>query len=347
MPGPPPQLPASPRQPSPCWPSSSWASPAASPGEKCSAGTLTKNSSPDAAAGHCWPCWSGSLPDCSLKPAVTRGSRRLAPTPQHRRPPLQLSRSPTTVDDNLYTSITQAQIDAITYHTLPADTSTITPVAKSLKRARRRRQGAPRRVPQTTRRLAARPRPFASRRVRNLLDAASIADIAIDPYEGYDTYVIFEKLRAEIRRDDLINILAWLTLHPADDHPITTVPELGIHGEAHPRTNTGTRGSVCRQTIGKNFGKNPRRPDGSVAFRQVALPLSFRGFLKRALLPPRQRMQPLLLHLGEDCINARLLRLVFKRTLPCRRQPRFFTFFFFGAAVPVRPSGSSHAAERS
>jgi hypothetical protein len=160
-------------------------------------------------------------------------------------------------DDSQYVAITAQQIAAITYDDLPGDTSTITPVAKSLESLDAAGQ---KRMAELRRQLAdwaPGKDPSLPRRVRNLLDAAAVADITIDAYEGATAYVIFEKLTADVPHEQLMKVLAWIALHPGDENAVTTVPQLGLEGQASARQVQDRVEVYAAKLLGRLTGKIP------------------------------------------------------------------------------------------
>jgi hypothetical protein len=53
-------------------------------------------------------------------------------------------------------------------------------------------------------------------RVRNYLFVAAVPDVFQVPIERHLPHVVFERLEADIPRDDLARILYWIAIHPMD-----------------------------------------------------------------------------------------------------------------------------------
>ena len=70
--------------------------------------------------------------------------------------------------------------------------------------------------------------------VRNLLCAAAVADVSEDPLEGNIARAVFDQLRDDFQKDELIHILAWIMANPDQGTVYTDVPELDIHGPINP-----------------------------------------------------------------------------------------------------------------
>jgi ABC-2 type transport system permease protein len=130
-------------------------------------------------------------------------------------PPRPAASVPPAAAGEEWESITQAQIDAVSYEDLPDDDGTIAPIAASLTGLNPETQA---RVAEWRRQLAAWPPAAAAspaERVRNLLIAASIADLHKDIDEEYFGALVFEKLGADFPPATLEKIAVWLILHPA------------------------------------------------------------------------------------------------------------------------------------
>ncbi len=156
-----------------------------------------------------------------------------------------------------YESITPAQIAAVTYDTLEADSSTVTPLLKSLDNLE---PEALARANQLRAALDIWPGAKASsltRRVRNLLDAACVADITQNRYEGLLALIVFQKLQADVPQDQLEKILTWIIQNPADDSVIIQVPELGIEGNAPAQDVRDRTALYAAKFLGRLTGKRP------------------------------------------------------------------------------------------
>lgn len=116
-------------------------------------------------------------------------------------------------------SVTRAQIDAVSYEDLPDDDGNTAPIATSLTGLNPETQG---RVAEWRRQIAAWPPAAAAsptERVRNLLTAASIADLHKDIDEEQFAALVFEKLQADFPPATLEKIAMWLILHPTPAAP--------------------------------------------------------------------------------------------------------------------------------
>jgi ABC-2 type transport system permease protein len=138
------------------------------------------------------------------------------------------SSQPSTQPVEPYQSITQQQIDAVSFNDLEPDEGTVTPVAKNLEKLD---VDATRRVDEFRRELAVWPPGkdvSVTRRVRNDLSVAAICDLEEDPYEGIIALMMFEEIKSQVPAEDLKKILTFMIFNPDDPDTITAAPELGI-----------------------------------------------------------------------------------------------------------------------
>jgi hypothetical protein len=153
--------------------------------------------------------------------------------------------------------VTQQQIDAISFADLPADDDVVTPMA----RADQQLAGPEKqRIDDFSARLDAWPPgrvESINQRVRNLVSAASIADILQDPLEGNIGRVVFEHLKSDIDTDQLEAALAWIVLHPQDGTVVTTAPDLGLAGNVGEDVIRDRDVLYAQKFLGKLLGKLP------------------------------------------------------------------------------------------
>jgi ABC-2 type transport system permease protein len=156
-----------------------------------------------------------------------------------------------------YESITEQQINGIRYNDLEPDDSLTTPVAANLDGLD---QAGKQRISELRRQLdgwAPAKDKSAIKRVRNLLSVAAIADLVPDRYEGAIAYIVFDKLKTDVPRDDLKKILTWIVVSPDDKQVIVTVPELGIVGNATAADVNERVKMYARKLLGRLVGKLP------------------------------------------------------------------------------------------
>ena len=67
-------------------------------------------------------------------------------------------------------------------------------------------------------------------RVRNILYVAAVPDVFQLPVERYLPHVVFERLEADVPKEDLIKILFWVATHPmgGDDSAVDQLRGAGL-----------------------------------------------------------------------------------------------------------------------
>ena len=156
---------------------------------------------------------------------------------------------------DVHSGITQEQIDAINFSGLPADDDVVTPMAPADQQL-----GGPekQRIDQLSARLDTWPPgrvESINQRVRNLVSAASVADILQDPLEGNIGRVVFEHLKSDIDTDQLEAALASIVLHPQEGTVVTTAPELGLGGNVAEDQIRDRDVLYAQKFLGKLLGK--------------------------------------------------------------------------------------------
>jgi ABC-2 type transport system permease protein len=125
-----------------------------------------------------------------------------------------------------YGTITEAQMESITYEDLTGDNELVTRLAPPFNPAQR---------PAFATAFAAKLRDWppgrvadAAQRVRHLLSVAAIADISADLHEAEIGRVVFEELQVRVDPERLRLVLAWIILQPGEGRFLTQTPELGL-----------------------------------------------------------------------------------------------------------------------
>jgi hypothetical protein len=154
-------------------------------------------------------------------------------------------------------SITDADVDGITYDDLEPDTSDVTPLAQNLDNANadddRKKMlddftdkisdWAPGKVEDPV------------QRARSLLSVAAAADVAQDQNEAEIPFIIFQVLKGDMPKEQLIKVLTCLILHPDEGTVVTTAPELGLNNggpEDEVRARTAAYGKkLLARLVGK------------------------------------------------------------------------------------------------
>ena len=100
-------------------------------------------------------------------------------------------------------------------------------------------------------------------RVRNILYVAAVPDVLQMPIERFATYAVYERLQQDIPKDQLIKILYWIALHPADgeDKAVDELWALRFPDGAVDVQQTRERAAIYAvKLLGRLVGKLPRSP---------------------------------------------------------------------------------------
>jgi hypothetical protein len=165
-------------------------------------------------------------------------------------------------------SLTRAEIDRwFDLQRLPPDSGIVAPIAASKERPdallqddlAHLRKGLPEWAPGKV--------ADPVQRVRNLLYVAAVPDVLkIDPLERFVPRVVFERLRQEMPKDDLIKVLYWIARRPhqGDDSAAYRLqPLLGIADAPHDMDETRQRVTLyAAKFIGRLTEKIPE-PTGA------------------------------------------------------------------------------------
>jgi ABC-2 type transport system permease protein len=159
---------------------------------------------------------------------------------------------------NPWDLITDEQINAFTFRGLTSDNDTVGPVAPNATGLA---------DPSENRRMVKIVNLLHSwgpghlqddgQSVRNQLSAAAVADISQDPQEGNIARAVFDQLQDQFNKNELIHILAWISLYPDQGTVLVDVPELDIHG---PENEDNIRRRVlnyAQKLLGRLLGKLP------------------------------------------------------------------------------------------
>ena len=160
--------------------------------------------------------------------------------------------------ENSYNAITQKDIDAITYDDVEDDTGFITPLAADLDNLD---NDSKKRLDDWTAKLsdwAGAKEENVPQRVRNLMSVCSLADMIHSEFEGETAYVIFDKLKSEVDKDQLIKACAWMVLKPNEGRCITKIPELGWDEDVEEDGIRERSSMYAKKLLGRLVGKLPK-----------------------------------------------------------------------------------------
>jgi hypothetical protein len=156
-------------------------------------------------------------------------------------------------------AITQKDIDGITYDDAQDDSGFITPLAADLDNLD---NDSKKRLDDWTAKLndwAGAKEENVPQRVRNLLSVCSLADMVHSEFEGETAYVVFDKLKSEIDKDQLIKACAWIVLKPDEGRCITRIPELGWDDEIEEDGIRERVSMYAKKLLGRLVGKLPKK----------------------------------------------------------------------------------------
>jgi hypothetical protein len=156
-------------------------------------------------------------------------------------------------------SITKKQIDEITYEDVEEDTGIILPIANTLDDLDN----------DTKKRLddfmaKVQDWPGAKdenvpQRVRNLMTVCALSDMIHGEFEREAPYMIFDMLKAEVEKDELIKVCAWMTLKPDEGRQITRIPDLGWDDEVDEASVRERASGYAKKLLGRLLGKLPKK----------------------------------------------------------------------------------------
>lgn len=125
-------------------------------------------------------------------------------------------------------SMTDAQIARITFDDLQPDQGEVTPLAPNLKSLS---DDGKKRMDDLATALSdwkGTLEPDELQKVRNLLSIAAVADVMQDINESQIPLIVYDRLKMTVPKDNLIKILAYITLKPDEGTYPTGMPELKL-----------------------------------------------------------------------------------------------------------------------
>jgi ABC-2 type transport system permease protein len=154
-------------------------------------------------------------------PATTEPTTRVVVAP---------TSEPASKPATCWRSITDADVNGIGYDDLEPDTSDVTPLAQNLDNANSD-DDRKKKLDDFTDKIS----DWASgkvedpvQRARSLLSVAAAADVAQDQNEAEIPFIIFQILKGDMPREQLIKVLTCIILHPDEGTVVTTAPELDL-----------------------------------------------------------------------------------------------------------------------
>jgi hypothetical protein len=192
-------------------------------------------------------CVGAETPRPASKPATTQAATQAAAAAAPAKP------------ENSYNAITQKDIDEIKFDDVEDDTGFITPLAADLDNLD---NDSKKRLDDWTAKLsdwAGAKEENVPQRVRNLMSVCSLADMIHSEFEGETAYVIFDKLKSEVDKDQLIKACAWMVLKPNEGRCVTRIPELGWDEEVEEDGIRERSSMYAKKLLGRLVGKLPKK----------------------------------------------------------------------------------------
>ena len=156
-------------------------------------------------------------------------------------------------------AITKKEIDAITYEDVEEDTGFILPIAANLDDLD---NDTKKRLDDWTAKLqdwSGAKDENVPQRVRNLMTVCALSDMIHGEFEREAPYVIFDMLKAEVDKDELIKVCAWMTLKPDEGRAITRIPELGWDDDVDEASVRERASLYAKKLLGRLLGKLPKK----------------------------------------------------------------------------------------
>jgi len=192
------------------------------------------------------PLARAESPRPATKPATTQATTQAAAKPAK--------------SDNPLSKITQKDIDSITYDDIEDDAGFITPLAADLDNLD---DDSRKRLDDWVAKLSdwkGAQDENVGQRVRNLLDVCCLADMIHSEFEGETAYMIFDKLKSEVDKDELIKACAWFVLKPDEGKCVTKIPELAWDDEVVGEDEIRERAAMyAKKLLGRLVGKLPKK----------------------------------------------------------------------------------------
>lgn len=153
-----------------------------------------------------------------------------------------------------YATVSEAEMDQITYDDLTSDNELVTRLAPPFD------PGTAERMRDFSTRLAAWPRAKTEDPVqaaRYLLSVAAIADVTADLREAEIGRVVFNELQSRHPTDRLRRVLAWIILNPDAGRVTGAAPEFGFRREISERAVRERSVMYAKKYLGRLLGKLP------------------------------------------------------------------------------------------
>lgn len=160
-----------------------------------------------------------------------------------------------------FDSITEKQIEEITYEDAMEDMGFVTPLAPNLEHLQDdRRKNFDELVEKLDKWDAGNDASLAQK-VRNWLCLATLGDLSHGEFEGEVPYAIFERLKKDVPKAQLIKAAAWIVLKPDEGKALISAPDLGAEGESNEGLVRERSALYAKKLLGRLLGKLPPKED--------------------------------------------------------------------------------------
>lgn len=137
---------------------------------------------------------------------------------------------PPPAEPESWQEVTPAHIDLVAFERLPADAGVVSPIAPASEPLDPDTEAELEEVRLKLPTWAPAHVADPVQRVRNVLYVAAVPDVFQLPTERYLPHVVFDRLQADVPKEDLIKILFWIATHPAggDDSAVDDLRGAGL-----------------------------------------------------------------------------------------------------------------------
>lgn len=157
-----------------------------------------------------------------------------------------------------FDAIMEEQIAAITYEDCKDDSGRVAPLAKNLEHL----QGDPRkRFDEWLVKLEKWDvlKAGTALKVRKMIGLCAFVDQIRGEFEAEVACVVFERLKRDVPKEQLIKASAWVALKPTDGETLTTAPELGFEGKLPEEKIRARSVLYAKKLLGRLLGKLPAK----------------------------------------------------------------------------------------
>ena len=152
--------------------------------------------------------------------------------------------------------VTDDDLKKVEYDDLPDPNGTVVPLASDLDNLE---DDAKKRLESFAEKLADwKPGKVedVGQRVRNLLSVCAVTDLIQDPLEPQIPFVVFEKLKSEIPKEQLKKAAGWVAIKPEEGTVVLNIADLGLEGEMPEPEVRERTGLYAKRLLMQLLGKD-------------------------------------------------------------------------------------------